>query len=105
MFLVDLVLDRQFDVQLTPAKRERKNEKKLAQWLPVTGPQNVLLNYRTYYYENIQIDLLVNHGLSYYNTENMRSTCMFRRLVGRRDRVHSVRDIPWDSRCTDAPIH
>ena len=29
MFLVDLVVDRQFDVQLTQAKEERKNEKKL----------------------------------------------------------------------------
>ena len=29
MFLVDLVVDRQFDVQLTQARRERTNEKEL----------------------------------------------------------------------------
>ena len=29
MFLVDLVVDRQFDVQLTQARKESKNEKEL----------------------------------------------------------------------------
>ena len=29
MFLVDLVVDRQFDVQVTQARRERKNEKEV----------------------------------------------------------------------------